>query len=313
MGRLSDLRIVDAVLTELARGYVNPVLVADQLFPFAPTTKESVKIPVFAKEAFRIYATERAIRAKSNQINPEARSTVDAILVEHDLVYPVDRREAEEDVLPLRDHAAMVTVEGIRLKHEYLCGVLAQAAGSYPTGHKVTLSGEDQFTNAKSDPVAVIEAGKTAIRQKIGLRPNTMLIGALAMEALATNASLRELTKYSQTGVVGVDDLKKIFGIPNIVVGDAVYVDDADVSHDCWSDNIILAWQPAAKMAGQRTYYSPAFGYTIRKRGYPEVDAYTEEGGKIEMIRSTDLFVPKIVGSDAGYLIADTNAPTPGL
>ena len=37
------------------------------------------------------------------------------------------------------------------------------------------------------------------------------------------------------------------------------------------------------------------------------MDKYTDNGGKVQVIRNTDLFVPKIVGSEAGYLIKDTN------
>ena len=71
MGRLSNLRVVDPVLTNLSVGYSNADLVGDVLFPFVPVDKEGGKIPKFGKEAFKIYNTERALRARSNRINPE--------------------------------------------------------------------------------------------------------------------------------------------------------------------------------------------------------------------------------------------------
>jgi hypothetical protein len=39
----------------------------------------------------------------------------------------------------------------------------------------------------------------------------------------------------------------------------------------------------------------------------PVIDTYTENG-KVLLVRNTDIFVSKIVGSDAGYLINDTNS-----
>jgi hypothetical protein len=76
---------------------------------------------------------------------------------------------------------------------------------------------------------------------------------------------------------------------------------------DIWSDNVVVAYVPKANTDVPRSYYEPAFGYTLRKKGNPMVDSYTE-GGKVEIVRNTDIFIPKVVGSDAGYLINDTNA-----
>ena len=87
MGRLSNLRIVDPVLTNLSIGYSNADLVGDVLFPFVPVDKEGAKIPRFTKEAFKIYNTERALRAKSNRINPEDGDSLTVSLDEHDLEY----------------------------------------------------------------------------------------------------------------------------------------------------------------------------------------------------------------------------------
>ncbi len=39
----------------------------------------------------------------------------------------------------------------------------------------------------------------------------------------------------------------------------------------------------------------------------PLIDVY-DENGKVEIVRNTDIFIPKVVGAEAGYLINDTNA-----
>jgi len=53
MGRLSNLRVVDPVLTNLSVGYSNADLVGDVLFPFVPVDKEGGKIPKFARKPSR--------------------------------------------------------------------------------------------------------------------------------------------------------------------------------------------------------------------------------------------------------------------
>lgn len=309
--RLSNLRVVDPVLTELARGYANAKLIADALFPVAFMSKEAGKIPQFGKEAFKIYNTERALRAKSNRINPEGRGTIDVVLDEHDLEYPIDYREEDEDLFNLEQHAALVTSEGIRLRHEKQAADLAQDPANYAASNKVTLAGTDQFTDgANSDPVDVIETGKEAIRKKIGRRPNVMEIGADSFRVLKQHPKLIERIKYSMKGVLTVELLQEIFGIQKIVVGEAVYATDDGTFTDLWGDNIVMAYvpnQPDTLPEGARTPYEPSYAYTLRKRGQPMVDKY-DEAKKLRIVRNTDIFKSKIVGAEAGYLISDTNA-----
>ena len=80
--RLDNLRVVDPVLTELARGYTNAQLISETLFPIVTVEKETGKVPQFGKEAFKLYNTERAIRGKSNRMSPEGRTTINISLIE---------------------------------------------------------------------------------------------------------------------------------------------------------------------------------------------------------------------------------------
>src|SRR6266540_3209665 len=115
MGRRADLRIVDPILSALARGYIFPELACETLFPVVRVEKEAGKLPQFGKEAFRIYQTERALRAKSNRINPEDYGHIDVVLKEHDLEYPIDYRERDEaeGVLPLERWATNVVTKAL--------------------------------------------------------------------------------------------------------------------------------------------------------------------------------------------------------
>ncbi|MBC7215682.1 MAG: hypothetical protein H5U28_10840 [Burkholderiaceae bacterium] len=307
MGRLSKLRIVDPVLTNLAIGYSNDQFVGDALMPFVLVDKEGGKIPVFGKEHFKLYATERALRAKSNRISPEDIGAIDIALDEHDLEYPIDYREDAESAFPLQARATAVVTEGIRLRHEVMVATLAQNPASYPTGNKIALSGTSQFTDTtNSDPEGVITDAKAAVRAKIVREPNTMVIGYAAWMALKKHPKLRAILSDTRQRVLQLADLRDIFEIPNIFVGRAVTANDAGVVSDVWGDNIVLAYVPQTTMA-QRSPYEPSYGYTLRRRGQPVVDTRTEDG-KIELIRNTDIFRPYLLGAEAGYLISNTNA-----
>ncbi|EQA04861.1 hypothetical protein HPS12939_1792, partial [Glaesserella parasuis 12939] len=46
-----------------------------------------------------------------------------------------------------------------------------------------------------------------------------------------------------------------------------------------------------------------SYGYTVRRKDGLFVDTYQEKGGKVEIIRCTDINAPFLVGKSAGYLI----------
>ena len=305
MGRLSNLRVVDPVLTSLATGYTNEQFVGDQLMPFVLVDKEGGKIPLFGKEHFKVYSTERALRAKSNRINPEDIGSVDVAMDEHDLEYPIDYREDAESAFPLQARATNTVVEGIRLRHEVMVADMVQNPANYAVGNKIALSGASRFTDATSDPEGVVSDAKAAVRAKIVKEPNTMVIGYSTWRVLKRHPKLKAILSDTRSRLVQLADLREIFEIENIVIGRAVKASDAGVTTDIWGDNMVLAYVP--KASGDRSPYEPSFGYTLRKKGNPVVDTRTEDG-KIELIRNTDIFRPFLLGADAGYLISDTNA-----
>jgi len=303
---LKKKRVIDPVLTTIARGFNNAVHVSSALFPVVIVSKEGGEILEFTKESFKVYNTERAIRAKSNRINPADKSTIDYVLTEHDLEYPIDYREADEDIINLQQHATKVTTDGISLRLEKKAADLVQDLNSFPVGHKVTLGAGDKFTNETSNPIPIFEDAKEQIRSKIAAYPNTALFGAKAFAALKEHPKIIDRIAYTSAAVVTVDLLKSLLDIPNIVVGSAVYADDEGDFQDIWGDNVILAYVPEKSQNIERSIYEPSFGYTLRKKNMPMVDRY-EESGKIEVVRTTDIFDVKILGAEAGYLINDTN------
>jgi len=308
MSRLANLRVVDPVLTQLAVGYSNAELIAEYLFPMVEVDKEAGKIPIFGKEKFRIYNTIRALRAKSNRIQPGDIDGKDIILDEHDLEFPIDYREDSEAAFPLRAWATDVVTEGIQLRREKYCADLAQNAANYATSNKIALSGTSQFSHPDSDPEGVIDDGKAAIRQKIAKHPNTMVIGYESWRTLKRHPALKALLSNDSKRLIRKEDLQDIFEIENIVIGMSLYTGaNGDVVTDVWGDNIVLAYVPPKRGDSQRLMYDASYGYTLRKKNGLGIDSRTEDG-KVEIIRNTDTYRPYLLGADAGYLISDTNA-----
>jgi hypothetical protein len=303
--RLKALRVVDPVLTNLARGYRNAQYIGEGLFPIALMDKEAGTIPLFGKEAFDVYETERAIRAQSNLMTPDDLDGLDVILREHDIAYPVDYREKNESMFDAEARASRRVVNAIDLRREVSCAKLAQSPATFPVGSKVTLVGSSQWSNGGGDPVAVVEQGKEVIRSRIGIRPNTITMGASVYQSLKFHPKLQEALGSNERKLITLEHLKVLFGIDNILIGEGLA--GSTNTSDIWGDNLTLAYVAKPAAGTQADYEEPSFGYTLRRKGMPEVDAYDGSGGKVRFVRNTDIYKPVVVGSDAGYLISDIN------
>lgn len=300
MGRLSNLRVVDPVLTNLAIGYANADMVGEVLMPIVTVDKEAGKIPKFGKEAFKIYNTERALRAKSNRINPENLKHIDVHTEEHDLEYPIDYREDAESAFPLQAHATNVVTEGIALRREKEIADLAQNPDNYATDNKMILTGAG-FSDPNLDIVGIFDDAKEAIRKKIGRKPNTLVLSSDVFYVLRRHPKLLDMTKYTKRGLLNAQDIADLFELDTVVVAQSIYSDDNDEFHDFWEGCVVMAYVAKKQANANRNVYEPSYGYTIRRSGFPMVDTRTEDG-KLELVRNTDNFRPYLLGSDAGYL-----------
>ena len=303
MDRLKKLRIVDPVLTKLTRGYRNAQFIGEFLFPLVTVDQEGVIIPLFGKDSFKVYDTERAVRAASNVMVPNGASELDVVLREHDLAYPIDYREQAESMFDEESKAARATQDAISLRREIACASLAQSPATYLAGAKVTLAGPAKWAAGGGDPVADIEAGKEVVRSRIGRRPNTITMGAAAYQALKFHPKLQAALGANEQKLITLEHLRALLGVDDIYIGEALA--GATNTADVWGDNVVLAY--VAKPAADRKsdYDEPSFGYTLRRKGMPEVDKYPGMGGKVQFVRFTDIYKPVVVGADAGYLISD--------
>lgn len=303
-GRLEELRMVDPILTELARGYSNNALVAEELFPVVEVKFEAGKIPLFGKEAFKIYNTERGLRGDPNMAQPSKTTTLPFVLEEHELNVPADYREIAEDLFDLEQQSALQATSLVRLKLEYLRAQMAINPDNYPSGSKLALSGTAKFSST-DDPVVVIEAAKEAIRAKIGQRPNKMVIGPSTYNALKLHDKLLNKIMYSQKAVLTLELLQEIFGINRIVIGEAIYTNDAGSAFsDIWPDVCVLAFVPPS-IGGQASMYQPNFAYTFRKAGSVKLEKWNRPDGKVRYFGYTTIEKGHIVGAESGYLLTD--------
>lgn len=299
---LQALRVQDPVLTNLAQGYHNLELVGEVLMPTVEIDKEAGKIPKFGRLAFRLPSTVRNLRGTSNRLDPEDITAIDVALEEHDVEYAIDYREENEAIFSLRQFALNTTQDVIALGREKEVATLALDESKYDAGNKITLSGTSKITSKQADIFAMFDTGIRAVKRAIGRKPNVCVIAGDVWAALKEHPAVIEKLKYSQVAIVTPEVFAKLIGIDTVKIGEAVYEESSQLK-DIWSDAIVLAYVAPRSAERKGTVYEPSYGYTVRRHNGLFVDTYKENGGKLEVIRTTDIHKPHLVGSAAGYLI----------
>ena len=267
------------ILTSLLLGLGQGTFVAEQLFPRLPQALSGVMLAKLGNERLKKYNLRRAPGAATRRIEIKYEGktyTVNQYSVEIPMPRELIREADESRKLNVGNHLdvsriAMVTANDIlALDYEIEVATLATTVGTYAAGHVTALAGATKWSAATGTPVADIRAAADVIRKKIGKRPNKLTLSADAMSALEQNAEVKTYLPNTQTGVATVEQLKTILNVPEIVVGDAVWMNDADVGADVWGNNAILAYVP--KIGGNGSDISlaePGFGFTNVLEGHP--------------------------------------------
>ncbi|EBD4871267.1 hypothetical protein CE665_19860 [Salmonella enterica subsp. enterica serovar Poona] len=309
---LKGKRVADPVLTSVARGYKNAALIGQNIFPRVGMEKEGAKVPTFGKGVFATYETLRAVGGKSNVATREKTGTMDIVLDEHDLAFPVDYREQHESMFNEQAKAIKRARNGILLSQEVAAAAMAQNTSLYLKENVRKFTTDDCWKGGKGNPVLDISAGMDAVRNAIGLRPNLMVMGASVLPLLRFHPVLQAVLGANEQKRITVELMQDIFEIEKIVIGYPVKLDNNDKKDaaaktvDIWRDNLMLYYVSGPQNAGDNgDENEPSFGYTFELNGMPIADTYTGEGGKITYSRYTDIYKMAVVGSDAGYIMTN--------
>jgi hypothetical protein len=300
----TQARVIDPVLTEVARGYQNGKFVGMSLFPYVHVMQRGGKIIQFNKEHFRLYNTARAPGSKVARMQ-FGYSGVAYALEDHALEGLVpDELSQDAAAVPGID-LGMGAIQGVQnslgLRLEYQQATIATTAGSYAASNKTTLSGTSQWSDPASDPIADIETGKEAIRSQVGLRPNTVVMGAAVFAKLKTHTKILDRLKYTGRDVATADLLASLFGVDQVLIGDGVYLNNAGTQADIWGKFVVLAYTERGPISAA----VPSYGYTYRLTDHPFVEPpYRDPSIKSWVYQMADAVSPNMVGAEAGYLIS---------
>ena len=305
----SAARVIDPILSSVARGYQNNALVGGVLFPTVPVAQRAGKIIVFGKEQFQSFDTARAPGANVSRMKV-AYSSSSYGIVDYSLgaTVPIEVLEEAQAVpgINLATASVNTVMNVMRLQLEVAQATLATTAGNYASSNKTTLSGHyqwsDQTSASTSVPLLDIEAAKEAVRAKTGKRPNVVVMGPAVLSALRTHPHIVERIKYTGRDVPTTELLASLFGVDQVIVGDAIKATDAGVFSDVWGKFVVVAYTDRSGIADMGR---PSYGYTYQLGGYPFVEpARWDPNTRTWVYDVSDAFQPVIAGAEAGYLIS---------
>lgn len=311
---LSQVRVIDPVLTQIAQGYKQSELVGYNLFPKVPVGLRGGNIITFGKEDFMQYVTARAPGENTRRVQFGYSGSPFA-LIDYSLegMVPIEVYQEGVDMTNgwAVDHMdlAMKKVEAIMaLRLEIQQAALARTAASYQAANKITLSGTGQWsdqTSGISTPMKNIETAKEAVRAATGKRANTVVMGAAVLAQVRTHPLVVDRMKYTGRDIVTADLLASLFGVARVLIGDAIYSNDAGTTFtDVWGKDVVVAYTDLSTVADMG---APSYGYTYNLNGYPVVEIpYFDRNAKSWFVPVTRAEAPVIAAVNAGYLI--TNA-----
>ncbi|MDR2208824.1 MAG: major capsid protein [Azoarcus sp.] len=278
------------VLTSLLLGVAQSGFIAEALFPRLPQALRGMTLPRIGKAHLKQYNLRRAPGSATKRINVQYDG-VTYTVNQYSVEVPLPRELIQESEAGRRmnvsanldiSQIAMTTANSVlALSYELEAATLATSSATYPTGNVLALTGTAKWSNDAGTPVSDIRNAAEVIRGASGVRPNTLMLSAQVAAVIVTNPEVRSYLPQTQLGPATVEQLKTIFNVPNIVIGEAIWIDD-ETTRDVWGNNAWLGFVPSIGGAGGNINLAqPAFGFTNVLEGHPFAEQpYYDEAHK---------------------------------
>ncbi len=298
---------VDVALTHVSVAYKNAAFAAELIAPPVAVRKQSGKYFVYdaQRETLRRSDDRRAPGAEANEVD-FALSTDSYYCEDHALEAAIpdeERDNADPAIQPGIDHTEFL-MDKIALNQEIELASLILGDASAPGE---TLSGDGQWSSANSDPVAAVEARKSAILAATQLAPNTLVLPYEVFAKVRLHAKVAERFKYVESAAPGVEGLARLFDVERVIVPRALKntaaPGQAASASFVWGKNAFLCHVPASPAPKRAAFaYTFVWGQAPGSIGGRIVERWRENRRKADMIRVQKYYDLKVISYGAIYL-----------
>lgn len=305
-------RIVDPVLSTGARGYKNAMFVYAMVFPEVPCSARGGNRIEFDRTDFRRVHSRRSPGADTQEVmfGHEGKKFA---LNQYRLLGKQPLETAQDALTVAGIDMNMRTVNGtqdlIALEKEIDAATVARNTASYDASHTMTPAANQRWDAAGSSPTDQVMEAIEVVRQATAMRPNTVLMGGKVYSKVRKHEEALQSLRYKDADggkkIASKDDLAALWDVEQVVVGDAIWVDEDDNTTDVWGNDVVVAFT----RVGSVSMYLPSYGYTYQLTGTPLVEEpYFDRNRNSWMYPVCDEYSAEIVGKDAGYLIKNVIA-----
>lgn len=303
----AQMRVVDPILTEIARGYVHPDHVGNVLFPRISVPQRGGRIIQFGKEGFRRINTRRSPGAQTQRVTFGYEGEA-YFLEQTSLDVPIPREHMQDaQTVPKVDLGKRATNLGMQqatLALEFQQAEIASNPDNYSADHKMALAPSDKWNSPTSDPLKDVSVAKETVRASCGIEPNRMVISNPIFNELKFHPKIIEKFKYTSSDSITTKMLANVFDLEEVAVGKGVYMEENAPEdapfQDIWGNNAILAYTPLEAMGVEQ----PSFGYTYALENHPFVEKpFWDNDRKSWVYGVTYERQPILAGASAGFII----------
>lgn len=220
--------------------------IAQSLFPIVSVAKQSDKYYTIDKDSWlHIPHTLRAPKTAPRRI--EFKVSSDSYYCDN---YALAGSNALEDLanadmaIMLRENTSQIVVDA--LMRDYENRVASMVTSGTNLGSYVALTGTAKWSDfVNSDPIADVTTGHAFIRLNTGLSANTLVVDKDTIAVVRRHPMLLDLYKYTSGGQLNMDQLKEVFGVSNVLIGEGIknnaLENAASSITNIWGNNVLLA------------------------------------------------------------------------
>lgn len=295
----------DPMLTGLTLAYTNNDYIADKIFQRVSVTTETFKYKKYLKSLnLQVPDTLVGDTGEPNEVKFECEKLTETVdghsLIER--IPQTSKQEAaaeNEDIMTKTTNFLTNVFLGAREKK---VADIMQDINNYDGNYKI-LTTNEKFTKADVDAFDIVDDAC----DKVWFKPNCIIGGRTAIKALRKNPYVVKAANRNSgdSGKVTLQDLKDLFEVDNIFVGNSV----ANLSRrgqsanyvNTWGNDIILAYiNPSANID-----YDITFGVTAELGKREILTAFDGEKGVrgVHCVKIAEQYKDVIIAPDCGYLI----------
>lgn len=287
----------DGMLTGVAAEIQPQGFIADLLMPVVPVALEQGGYYTFDMTNFNIPEALRAPRTVYKEIDFGLSSDTYRA-EEYGLEARIDARERRNapGALDLDVSKTRRLTNAILLNRERRIANLVTNTANVT--QNTTLVGAAQWSDPSSNPLTQAIAARTAMRNAIGMTPNTLTMSYVVREALRAHPALID---FVDGGRPTDQDLADFFEVERVLVAGARYntarEGQAATLGDLWGKDALFTFTSPVAAAEE-----PSFGYQFQAAALA-VFRYADVPVSSEVIRVNEIRAEKIVAPTAGYLV----------